>query len=34
VIVSFVNHWVDIYSPPEPESEPAAAAVSEGSSPG
>ncbi|HUG95879.1 MAG TPA: AI-2E family transporter [Pleomorphomonadaceae bacterium] len=34
VIVSFVNHWVDIYSPPEPESEPTAAAVSEGSSPG
>jgi predicted PurR-regulated permease PerM len=32
VIVSFVNHWVDIYSPPEPESE-SAAAVSEGSSP-
>jgi predicted PurR-regulated permease PerM len=32
VIVIFVNHWVDIYSPPEPE--PAAAAVSEGSSPG
>jgi predicted PurR-regulated permease PerM len=29
VIVIFVNHWVDIYSPPEAELEPVAAAVSE-----
>ncbi|MEK6191954.1 MAG: AI-2E family transporter [Chloroflexota bacterium] len=31
VIVIFVNHWVDIYSPPRPEREPAAAAEGEGS---
>ena len=29
VIVIFVNHWVDIYSPPEPDSEPVAAAPGE-----
>jgi predicted PurR-regulated permease PerM len=29
VIVIFVNHWVDIYSPPQPDLEPVAAAVHE-----
>jgi predicted PurR-regulated permease PerM len=29
VIVIFVNRWVDIYSPPEPDLEPVGAAVHE-----